>query len=176
MLARSEIGKRFYAEQMNLPPLAPLEGCSFNPLPYFLVGDEIFPLKNWLLRPFPGHQIQEDKSIYTYRHSRARRVIENTFGRLVSRWRLLNTSINASVENIESYVFAIVTLHTYVRQTANDSYCPAGFVDSENATGDIQPGFWREVASYSRNSMLMNLPLLRGSRYKETAMSNERRS
>ena len=64
VLARSEMRKRFDDEQMNLPPPAPLEGCSFNPLPYFLVGDDIFPLQNWLMRPFPGHQIHEDKSIY----------------------------------------------------------------------------------------------------------------
>ena len=45
VLARSEIGKRFDAGKMNLPIPTSLEGCSFDPLPYFLVGDEIFPLK-----------------------------------------------------------------------------------------------------------------------------------
>ena len=48
-------------------------------LPYFLVGDEIFPLKTWLMRPYPGTDLScEEKKIYNYRHSRARRVIERS--------------------------------------------------------------------------------------------------
>ena len=81
--------KRFENGTINLPKPNTVEGCSYDPLPYCMVGDEIFPLKNWLMRPYPGRQLQEeDGTIYNYRHSRARRVIENAFGILVTRWRL----------------------------------------------------------------------------------------
>ncbi|KAL4714708.1 hypothetical protein ACJJTC_005198 [Scirpophaga incertulas] len=44
------------------------------------IGDEAFPLKTYLMRPYPGTQLDdESKKIYNYRHSRARRVSENAF-------------------------------------------------------------------------------------------------
>lgn len=52
-------------------------GCGLPQLPFYLVGDEIFALKPWLLRPYPGKNIEEEESIFNYRLSRARGVIEN---------------------------------------------------------------------------------------------------
>ena len=89
---------RFQNGEMNLPDAEYLEGCNFDPLPYFLIGDEIFPLRTWLMRPIPG-KLSLAEQILNYRLSRARRVIENTFGILVARWRLYRTPIIASVEN-----------------------------------------------------------------------------
>ena len=57
-------------------------------LPYFLLGDEIFPLKDWLMRSFPGAGATEEEKIYNYRHSSACRCIENAFGILAQRWRI----------------------------------------------------------------------------------------
>ena len=74
VLAKSEMAKRFEDGTLNLPKPTTVVGCSYNPLPYYMVGDEIFPLKTWLMRPYPGKQLQEDGVIYNYRHSCARRV------------------------------------------------------------------------------------------------------
>lgn len=50
--------------------------------PYVFVGDEAFPLKPYLLRPYPGRAVDsQQKRIYNYRLSRARRVVENAFGK-----------------------------------------------------------------------------------------------
>ena len=56
-------------------------------LHFFLVGDEIFPLKNWLMRPYPGKLVLSQKGFNN--RPRARRSIENTFGILAGRWRIL---------------------------------------------------------------------------------------
>ena len=61
-----------------------LTGTSYF-LPYVMVGDEGFPLKKFLLRPYPGRYISHERSIFNYRLSRARRTIENTFGILAAR-------------------------------------------------------------------------------------------
>ena len=52
-------------------------GCYLAKVPYFLVGDAIFPLKDWLMRPYPGN-LDESQHVYNYRLSRARRFVENT--------------------------------------------------------------------------------------------------
>ena len=44
VLANSSIGKKTEVGEMNIPPLRHL-GCSFDSLPCYLVGDEIFPIK-----------------------------------------------------------------------------------------------------------------------------------
>ena len=40
-------------------------------LPYFFVGDAAFPLKKYMLRPYPGRFLPVGKQIFDYRLSRA---------------------------------------------------------------------------------------------------------
>ena len=61
--------------------------------------------------------MEEAKFVFNYRLSRARRVIENTFGILVARWRIFRGFIRASPKNVERYVLAGLCLHNYLRQT-----------------------------------------------------------
>ena len=40
--------------KMNTPSPAKIPENDDLELPYFLLGDEIFPLLNWLMRPYSG--------------------------------------------------------------------------------------------------------------------------
>ena len=100
------------------------------------LGDEIFPLKTWLMRPYPGH-LTEEQRIFNYRLSRARRVIENTFGILVARWRIFHTLIISSIENAEWYVRTAITLHNNLRLSESARYCPNRFTDLESSSGNV---------------------------------------
>ena len=73
VLASSVMGVMFDNGEMNLPAPSKIYQLPDQDLPYFLLGDEIFPLKNWLMQPFPGAGATEEEKIYNYRHSRARR-------------------------------------------------------------------------------------------------------
>ena len=54
------MGKAFFTDEMSLPVAECLEDSpTFGKVPYFLVGDEAFPLQSWLLRPYPGQRIPE---------------------------------------------------------------------------------------------------------------------
>lgn len=43
------------------PPSIPVQ--SREPLPYVLVGDEAFPLKNYMMRPYSGEQKPNDEEV-----------------------------------------------------------------------------------------------------------------
>ena len=140
-------------------------------LPFYLLGNEIFPLKPWLMRPYPGPMmVYETVKIFNYRHSRERRVIENAFGILCSIWRIFYKPIRASKENVEKYILTCMVLPNFLRQTDNAFYSPQGFVDSEDSNGEIKPGQWRSGdLPETANNCFKSLRALRGSRYGKEA-------
>lgn len=50
--------------------------------PYVFIGDEAFPLRNYLMRPFPRNQLHDghEKAVFNYNLSRARMTVECSFG------------------------------------------------------------------------------------------------
>ena len=69
-------------------PIPPPSVISGYLLPYVFTGDDIFPLKMWLMKPYPGKGLTDKQAVYNYWLSRCRRTIENTFGILAARWRI----------------------------------------------------------------------------------------
>ncbi|XP_046387327.1 uncharacterized protein LOC124156884 [Ischnura elegans] len=98
------------------------------------------------MRPYPGKNLTQRKRIFNYRLSRARRVVENAFGIMVARFRLLRKPVIAKLENTQKYIKAIVCLHNWIMKNEgprNRCYCPVGYVDGENVEGELVPGRWR---------------------------------
>ena len=85
------MGKCFEDNSLNVPEGSKIPGMDVELL-HFLVEYEIFPLKTWLMRPYPG-TLDETQRIYNYRVSRARRTIENVFGILAAGWRIFRKAI-----------------------------------------------------------------------------------
>lgn len=56
------------------------------------------------MRPYPGKDLPYSKKVFNYRLSRARRIIENTFGILASRWRIFRKPIKGKPENINKII------------------------------------------------------------------------
>ena len=65
VLNGSEMGKKLSAVEMNLPELENLSVCPSDPVPFYLLDDGIFPLKNWLMRPHHCKMLQEDQFVYS---------------------------------------------------------------------------------------------------------------
>ena len=76
VLRKSPIGECFSCKLLQNWTLATVPGCEYDPPPYIFVGNEIFPLKTFFMRYFPG-KTNEEQQIYNYRLSRACRLIEN---------------------------------------------------------------------------------------------------
>lgn len=63
-----------------------------------------FPLKPYMMRPYPKRDLSRPELIFNYRLSRARRVVENAFGILTTKWRVLRRSLCYSSNNAEVIV------------------------------------------------------------------------
>lgn len=141
--------------------------------PYVFIADEAFPLCENLLRPYPGRNLNLEKRVFNYRLSRARRVIENTFGILAARWRIFRKTIIASVSTVELIIKATICLHNYLKitdlnESSSSLYCPAGYGDYIDLKGELQDGQWRsEITS---NAAFSELEYLGRRNSKQTAI------
>lgn len=115
VLANSTFGKQLLSNTLKLPPQRPLPNGNIS-LPFVFLGDEAFPLKVNLMRPFPGCGLDFSKRIYNYRLSRARRVIENTFGILCTRFRIFRRPIAVKSERAVQVTKAACVLHNFIRK------------------------------------------------------------
>lgn len=132
--------------KLNLPNDGPLPRRTKD-VPHVFLGDDAFPLKSTLLKPYPGAQAKASpRRIFNYRLSRARRISENVFGILSTRFRVLRRSLNLHRTKVEKIVIACIHLHNFLRRNSQSRnlYSPSGTFDSEDKdTGDVIPGSWR---------------------------------
>lgn len=93
--------------------------------PFVMVGDEAFPLKSYLMRPFSRNNLTgEAEKNFNYRLSRARRVVENAFGILAARWRIFRKPIEANPEVADKMILAACCLHNFLGISPTDSVEP----------------------------------------------------
>ena len=106
---------------------------SLRKVSFVFVADEAFALKPFMLRPFPRRNDNLYKlTIFNYRLSRAKQVIENTFGVLASQFRIFRRSIIGKTGNIKKITKAAVILHNFLmRKSARNVYCPPDYVDQK---------------------------------------------
>lgn len=74
------------------------------------------------MKPFALNNLTRSQQIFNYRLSRARRVVENAFGLITSRFRVLNTVIALSPEKVITFVRAICTLHNFLLSFGTERY------------------------------------------------------
>ncbi|XP_039967913.1 protein ALP1-like [Bactrocera tryoni] len=145
IFARSAFGKKLLNGTLEVPSDTNLPGTT-NSFPYYYVGDSAFPLKPNLMRPFPGRHLPEDKDKFNLALSRARVHIENAFGILANRWRVLHTTIHACPKNADKIVLATVVLHNFLMLQNDRNYFTLELADHSEGNREI-PGRWREEAN-----------------------------
>jgi hypothetical protein len=106
---------------LQVPPPALLPNFG-QPLPYFFVRDEAFPLSKYLMGPYPKKTVtgKYENKLLNYRLSRARQHVECTFGILASRFRILRKPFEIKFDSVYRVVKAGCVLHNYLRNNQID--------------------------------------------------------
>lgn len=111
--ARSDLGRGMETSTLHVLPSTSLPGAAhLGDVPFVMVGDAAFPLKPFLMRPYPGANLSYKKRIFNYRLSRARMVVENRI--LSARWRIFFNRINLQPKNVNTLVMAACILHNFL--------------------------------------------------------------
>lgn len=74
------------------------------------------------MRPYPGQELDVSKRIFSYRLSRARRIVENTFGILSQKFKIYNRRIQAKPENVDYIIITTCILHNFIRKFDANAY------------------------------------------------------
>lgn len=112
------------------------------------------------MRPYPGRSIKKSrqnqqnnpevklKRIFNYRLSRARRVVENSFGIMTQKWRIFKVPINAYVTQVELIVKACVCLHNFLLEKKYAYYANANTISNIDLKGTAFVPFQNRVTSH----------------------------
>ncbi|XP_029947546.1 protein ANTAGONIST OF LIKE HETEROCHROMATIN PROTEIN 1 [Salarias fasciatus] len=77
-----------------------------------IIGDPAYPMLEWLMKPFSDTgRLTPAQSMYNFRLSSARSVMEMAFGRLKGRWRWLLKRNECKLELAKRMVLACCVLH-----------------------------------------------------------------
>lgn len=133
--------QRLVEDKLSLPEN---HECIDN-LNFVFIGDEASALHRHLLKPFSQNDLTYERRIYNYRLSRGRNVVENVFGLIAARFRVLHTAINMTPIKIQFIVLAICTLHNYLMKR-NKRYIGIDTFDSENKESHeiMENAEWRQ--------------------------------
>ena len=72
----SQLKRRIEDGRIGFPDPAPITQGGRD-VPYFILADDAFALKTWLMKPYGRRMLTREERIANYRISRARRVVEN---------------------------------------------------------------------------------------------------
>ena len=129
---RNKLRRKIEKATMGLPSPEPL-GSGLLILHYFLLIDETFAPMSWLVKPYSRRQLTREERIVNYRKSRGRRVVENAFGILVGRFRVLLTTMAQRREVVRDIVLRCVVLNNMLKSHQGGADRPPTPAD------DIQP-------------------------------------
>lgn len=127
---------------VKLPEPSPLPQRD-TPVPCVFLTDDAFAMSSYILKPYPFRNQPAPNRIFNYRLSRARRVVESTFGIVAKKFQILRRPIRLCPNTVEDAVLAICATHNFILSTSDSRapYLHSEFLDVESTENhSIHPG------------------------------------
>jgi hypothetical protein len=124
-------------------------------------GDDAFPLRKNIMKPCSNkRQLTVKERVFNYRLSRARRVSENAFGIMVSRFRVYEKPIALQHHKVDQLIKTTCVLHNWLGQSTTSTFpgVTDGIHDVEDwEEGRIILGCWRQMkAEGMKNATILH--------------------
>ena len=133
------------------------------------MSDDAFGLKENMMKPCPSQNRTIEEKVFDYRLSRARRIIENSFGITTARFRIFPRPINAKVSTMKSVTKAVVGLHNLLMKKIHEGdnqHCPPDYIDREE-NNHVLLGDWQQEQNHI--SGLKDVRRIGSNNYSKTA-------
>ena len=96
-----------------------------------------------MMKPYSHRTMDREERIFSYRLSRARRVVENAFGILANRFRILLSTMGHSVSTVRLIVKTCLLLHNLMR-IRYPGLQNMQLDDEHPINRELIPGAWRQ--------------------------------
>ena len=113
IFSHSNLAKQMENGALNSNQEKVLPGTNIA-MPHFLVGDEAYPLKTYLMRPYPQRNLSPQEDLFNKRLTNARQTVECAFGILTSKWRLLLKAIEVNPDRADNIIKCVCLLHNII--------------------------------------------------------------
>ena len=81
-------------------------------IPVVILGDPAYPLLRWVMKAFPDNgNLSHQQRKFNYCLSRARVIVEHSYGKLKGRWRCLLKRLDVNIDDVPELVAACCVLH-----------------------------------------------------------------
>jgi len=121
----SSLAQALESNILNIPEPAAIPPTN-DLCPYVIVADDAFALKPYIQKPYSVRNLTKEQHIFNYRLSRTRRTVENAFGQLSQRFRVLGRPIPLTPYKVQVIVMAVCCLHNFLLRdkTSQATYMP----------------------------------------------------
>lgn len=102
--------------------------CSGVETPLHILGDPAYPLSKKIIKGYTGRNLSAEQESFNVYHSSARMMVENAFGRLKARWRVLSKRMDCRIELAPYVIMACCILHNLceeIKAPVNDALLAA---------------------------------------------------